>query len=305
MPSKLKPLGAPVSYAWTYRRAFRRHLGWDAHVKRVRKRVLAAFKEGGLTAAQDAIGTTRGSLPEPRASRVFRAQFAYQATQHFNRYVKAMPRAAKTALGIAGPNSALGKPGSEAAQRGLENLRRLRMASDATVENAVTRNLNNGRRVYSRHASRLADGLARLDEEGKLTRKNLSKLLARARKTGINEIAFHGRDESETVNGRATRDRSQTVNAETYEWSTQKDERVRASHAELDGQVFQWGSPPPALGLEPGEDHNCRCIGLTIFEEEDDQELARATRGPQEDIVSIAVAWRGYLRELARLDRAA
>ena len=298
MPSKLKPVRAPVSYAWTYRRAFRRHLGYDRHVKSMRKAVLAAFKDGGAAGAAEAIAMNAGGLPEPRASRVFRAQFQYQSTQHFQRFISAMPQAAKKALGIVGPNSA-------SSEAGLETLRRMRLSSAATVENAVARNLSNGRAVFGRYANRLADGLARLQEDGKLTRKTLSKLLVRSRKTGLSEIAFHGRDEAETVNGRYTRDRSQTVNANTYEWGTQGDDRVRPSHAELAGMIFAFGSPPPSLGLEPGQDHNCRCYAQTIFSAEDDQQLAAATRGPPADIVSIHVAWRGYLRELSRLDRLA
>ena len=39
-----------------------------------------------------------------------------------------------------------------------------------------------------------------------------------------------------------------------YIWHTVGDDRVRADHAALEGEVRTWGD-----GLEPGEDPNCRC----------------------------------------------
>lgn len=43
-----------------------------------------------------------------------------------------------------------------------------------------------------------------------------------------------------------------------YIWRTRGDGRVRPSHAENDGRVFAWDTPP-ATG-HPGEDHGCRCM---------------------------------------------
>lgn len=268
-------------------------------MRRIRRIVLGAYREGGARAAEQAILQNAGALPEPLANRIFRAQFQFQSTQHFGRFVSAMPAAAKEALGIVGPNSATG-------EEGLARLARMRGATASTVENAVARNVRNGRMVYQRHSERLFNGLLELEGEDRLSRRTLSRLLAKARRLGIGEVAFHGRDESETANGQYTRDRSLAAGEGTYEWATQGDDRVRPTHAELDGLVFQYGSPPPSIGVEPGVDWNCRCVGLTLFAAEaggEDRALARV--GPMIDIVSIHVAWRGYLRELARLDKLA
>lgn len=45
-----------------------------------------------------------------------------------------------------------------------------------------------------------------------------------------------------------------------YYWHTQRDKRVRHSHAAMDGKWFRLDdrSPQPA-GYQPGEDYNCRC----------------------------------------------
>jgi SPP1 gp7 family putative phage head morphogenesis protein len=57
-----------------------------------------------------------------------------------------------------------------------------------------------------------------------------------------------------------------------YTWSTSGDERVRDTHAELDGDDFEWGSPPmidrgdgTSEALNPGEDYQCRCVAIPII----------------------------------------
>ena len=47
--------------------------------------------------------------------------------------------------------------------------------------------------------------------------------------------------------------------APLYIWITQGDERVRTSHAERDGGIFDAANPPE--GGNPGDDYNCRCKG--------------------------------------------
>ncbi len=42
-----------------------------------------------------------------------------------------------------------------------------------------------------------------------------------------------------------------------YIWHTQGDDKVRSSHAERDGEIFNYNVPPE--GGNPGEDYNCRC----------------------------------------------
>ncbi len=56
-----------------------------------------------------------------------------------------------------------------------------------------------------------------------------------------------------------------------YIWRTRGDEKVRPSHAALEGQVFSWDNPP-AIG-HPGEDHNCRCMAEPHLEGIDPSKL--------------------------------
>lgn len=51
--------------------------------------------------------------------------------------------------------------------------------------------------------------------------------------------------------------------APLYIWITQGDERVRTSHAERDGGIFDAANPPE--GGNPGDDYNCRCQAVPVW----------------------------------------
>lgn len=72
------------------------------------------------------------------------------------------------------------------------------------------------------------------------------------------------RDQVSKMNGSINRVRQQSLGITEYKWSTSGDERVRPSHAELDGQVFRWDNPPEKTG-HPGEDYQCRCVAIAIL----------------------------------------
>lgn len=75
------------------------------------------------------------------------------------------------------------------------------------------------------------------------------------------------RDQTQKLNASLTRLRQQDVGIEKYEWMTSMDERVRPTHRENQGKVFEWARPPAKTG-HPGHDVNCRCWASPIFEEE-------------------------------------
>lgn len=54
-----------------------------------------------------------------------------------------------------------------------------------------------------------------------------------------------------------------------YEWSTSLDERVRQSHADLEGTTHEWNEPPTVDGepVHPGQAINCRCAAIPILED--------------------------------------
>lgn len=55
--------------------------------------------------------------------------------------------------------------------------------------------------------------------------------------------------------------RQEALGIESFVWETDQDERVRPSHAELQGQTFRWDDLPEVDGevAAPGRPINCRC----------------------------------------------
>ena len=83
---------------------------------------------------------------------------------------------------------------------------------------------------------------------------------------------FLARDQMAKLNAEITQRAQQDAGITRYEWSTSDDSRVRKSHAELDGKIFSWDDPPvvDATGrrCHPGQDYQCRCVALPIFDED-------------------------------------
>lgn len=72
------------------------------------------------------------------------------------------------------------------------------------------------------------------------------------------------RDQMSKMNGSFNEARQTSLGIASYTWQISGDERVRESHAENDGQIFSWNSPP-ATG-HPGQDINCRCVAVPYFD---------------------------------------
>lgn len=90
------------------------------------------------------------------------------------------------------------------------------------------------------------------------------------------------RDQTNKFNSQLTMVRQQDLGLDKYTWDTSHDERVRASHAELDGQVFSYDDPPVTNEdgdtNNPGEDYNCRCAAIPYIDDiigdiEDDEPI--------------------------------
>ena len=90
------------------------------------------------------------------------------------------------------------------------------------------------------------------------------------------------RDQVGTLNAEITKTQQTTCGVRKYQWSSSGDERVRACHAELDGRIISWDDPPEmwyetksgivytGRHCHPGEDYECRCVALPVFDDEDD-----------------------------------
>lgn len=77
------------------------------------------------------------------------------------------------------------------------------------------------------------------------------------------------RDQTLKLNGQIAATRQQAAGVDRYVWSTSLDDRVREEHAALEGQTFEWSSPPGPG--HPGEDFQCRCVAIPVGVEELDE----------------------------------
>lgn len=94
---------------------------------------------------------------------------------------------------------------------------------------------------------------------------DLTKIIAKEYDVSANRARLIARDQVSKFNSDLTKTRQLSVGVKKYEWSTSNDERVRPSHEEKEGKKFFWDDPPSDTG-NPGEDINCRCVALPIFE---------------------------------------
>jgi SPP1 gp7 family putative phage head morphogenesis protein len=90
---------------------------------------------------------------------------------------------------------------------------------------------------------------ARIEETADKIRERLDVSASRAQ--------LIARDQANKLYGSLTKERQTATGVTGYIRRTSRDERVRPSHAVLEGEKFQWDDPP-SVG-HPGEDFNCRC----------------------------------------------
>lgn len=96
--------------------------------------------------------------------------------------------------------------------------------------------------------------------------KDLAEQLKKLGKDVESRAMLIARDQSSKLNAALTRARHEEIGVKKYMWSTSGDERVRESHAEKDGQIFEYTNPPADTG-HPGHDVNCRCVQIPVLDD--------------------------------------
>lgn len=82
---------------------------------------------------------------------------------------------------------------------------------------------------------------------------------------------FIARDQMAKLNAKITQQQQADAGVTEYVWRTVGDGRVRESHKHLNGKQFKYSDPPvvdPKTGrrANPGEDYQCRCVALPVFD---------------------------------------
>jgi len=91
------------------------------------------------------------------------------------------------------------------------------------------------------------------------------------KRTGVsqNRAKLIARDQTSKLNSDIATARQTELGVKKFVWSTAGDERVRDSHADLDGRVFTYSQGADVDGesnVLPGQPINCRCVALPVFD---------------------------------------
>jgi SPP1 gp7 family putative phage head morphogenesis protein len=130
---------------------------------------------------------------------------------------------------------------------------------DAGIKGFAQREIEEIRRLTQ---ANMAQG-ARVDR--------LTKIIESQYNVAKRRAAFIAENETSLAISKFREARYKEIGANSYIWSTSKDERVRDSHRDLEGKSFSWDSPPvvdTATGRRghPGQDFNCRCVAIPIVD---------------------------------------
>ncbi len=105
-----------------------------------------------------------------------------------------------------------------------------------------------------------------------------SKILRRFPQYDGRELEGKVRTVAFIANTAFERAQAEEIGLEWYKWSSCQDERVRASHRNMEGVLVSWGDPPapeeligesPQGKYHPGEIEGCRCDALPMLRLDD------------------------------------
>ena len=152
-------------------------------------------------------------------------------------------------------------------QTGVDLAGYLRNSPNITEKvNAMTSaNVQLIKSIRSQYLDKVQNAVTQALVSGSLN-KDLTAQIKAIGQTTEKRAAFIARDQSSKLNAALTQARHEDLGIKKYMWSTAGDERVRESHAEKDGQIFEYANPPADTG-HPGHDVNCRCVQIPVFDD--------------------------------------
>lgn len=101
-------------------------------------------------------------------------------------------------------------------------------------------------------------------EEG-LSSKTIAKALKETTRIEMNRANLIARDQIGSLFGKATRTQFKGIGLKKFEWVTVGDNRVRETHRDRAGQIYEWDNPPE--GEIPGQPIACRCVASVVVDE--------------------------------------
>lgn len=140
--------------------------------------------------------------------------------------------------------------------------------SDARLGSIIAEKRNENLRLIEKAERSYADDVRKLFEDPEtfgLRVEEIAQRLVERGDVSESRATLIARDQTLKLNGAITQTRQENAGISQYTWSTSLDERVRPEHAALEGQTFDWSSPPSPG--HPGEDICCRCVAIPVIPE--------------------------------------
>lgn len=128
-------------------------------------------------------------------------------------------------------------------------------------------------RIPAEVANRVAHVVATQVREGTSV-QTIAKMVQRSMQIGENRARLIARTETAKLNSMIHRQASESAGATRYRWRTSEDQRVRPMHRQLNNTEHTWDDPPitneQGQANNPGEDYQCRCVAIPVFDDEAD-----------------------------------
>lgn len=140
----------------------------------------------------------------------------------------------------------------------------------AIIEAKLHENIRLIKTIPEQHFAQIEQALMR-HFAGQTT--DLAAEISRISEVSTKRAEMIARDQSNKLAAAINEQRAKALGSTQYVWRTQEDERVRHSHAVLNGKTFSWDSPP-VVGINkdgsprhchPSEDYNCRCFASPVI----------------------------------------
>lgn len=133
------------------------------------------------------------------------------------------------------------------------------------MQNFVSENVSRIKNLPADTYRKLEELIPRMVTTGS-RHEDIAKEIDRQFGLGEKRSAIIARDQCLKFNGALNAERQQLMGIKSFTWRSVRDERVRAEHVDLDGEVFEYANLP-SEGLPGVGSVNCRCSAEPVMAE--------------------------------------